>query len=343
MRILPYHTLLILFSCYFLVTHPSPSFAESVLQEYSYKSFKLSVSEDDRQNIVLKVKDPTLKDSSYFTITDPTRFVLDIVGSNHVLNKALTVNHPYLVKVRMGSHPDKNRIVLDMAGNKSPHISFEKQAGSSSELVFHISFDSQQAETNSFAPLKQPTEQPSSLSREEDSLPERIEVASPTPQQTSDPSELVATRRLPDPTPSPMPVTPSPEPTAEQATTTAIIVAESPQPEPSLPEGRALMKIVFRSEKPATVEFLLSKKARFTFVKKSLKEYQLTLHGCGAVEEHLLLPYFPPHTFPGVSFVQAKKQGDSLVLSLQTDHGTRLSPRLNGESVLVEVSESGSL
>jgi hypothetical protein len=92
-------------------------------------------------------------------------------------------------------------------------------------------------------------------------------------------------------------------------------------------EGQVLHGISFStssdSENPV-VHLKLTEKPHFNLSKLGPRTYRLRVLRCNIQDESLTLPFFPPHTFPRVSFLQAESGTDKVELTIGVERGTRL-------------------
>jgi hypothetical protein len=106
--------------------------AENALFSFTGDSFKakaIKVSQDGYEAVKLSVFQSQHKKSSVFSVPDPDRIVIDLLGATLKKNKDFTVKSSGLIKaVRFGAHSDKARIVIDLnPAKKSSYRTTESQ------------------------------------------------------------------------------------------------------------------------------------------------------------------------------------------------------------------------
>ena len=98
----------------------------SVSERKEYKTIKILISQasEGRFSSVFLADSPILKYKSFF-IGEPPRFVIDIIGKwKNQGYSDLKVEHDKVKGIRVGEHPDKLRVVIDLKGQQliSPTI-----------------------------------------------------------------------------------------------------------------------------------------------------------------------------------------------------------------------------
>ena len=74
----------------------------------------------------LRLSSPGSAESDFkvFALEDPARLVIDVTGSKHSKQQKVVAESNSLIKsMRTGKHPDKLRVVFDLAGSKVPDYS----------------------------------------------------------------------------------------------------------------------------------------------------------------------------------------------------------------------------
>ena len=104
---------------------PPPTIKEEVLTKTSPPAQNLVdvvVDSSQQGRIILQLKaDGTLGDYNTFDLKKPTRLVIDLWKVKRRFGKKeLTINSPFLKKVRLGDHPKKVRVVLDCPRDTLP-------------------------------------------------------------------------------------------------------------------------------------------------------------------------------------------------------------------------------
>ena len=97
-----------------------------------------------KPNTKLKTAELT---ANTFVIKNPNRLVIDIPGFSTTAQKTITLNNSYLSSIRVGSHKNKIRAVVDIKSNKLPKFDIYADQAIQS-LVISFSFDDKMQEQN---------------------------------------------------------------------------------------------------------------------------------------------------------------------------------------------------
>ena len=103
---------------------------EFSLEDLGQQSFKIALH--PRGGIGSLSKDFT---ATVFAITGPSRLVIDIPGISFGVDKKSSVSHSIIQRVRVGSHPDKTRFVVDMANEATPEYEVKTDLDSESIII----------------------------------------------------------------------------------------------------------------------------------------------------------------------------------------------------------------
>ena len=165
--------------------------------------------------IVVKIKLPIATSASAFVVSAPPRIVVDLEGTRIRKSSSLAVPaNKVLKQIRIGAHPEKLRIVLDVFSDPAP--SFEQVTEGNTvtvKILESVKTDGEHATSGSESPTLEQGRSPS-FSREEPPLQQPSEL----PEATGGPQESPATT---DPFEQPGAVVEKPvAPTARSATAT---------------------------------------------------------------------------------------------------------------------------
>ena len=89
--------------------------------------------------VIMLTADGTIGNFNSFGLDDPARFVLDLWGlDTTIVERSMPVDLPYLDRVRIGTHPDKVRLVFDISTDTLPTHNVDK-AGDTLVVSFGVS------------------------------------------------------------------------------------------------------------------------------------------------------------------------------------------------------------
>lgn len=169
--------------------------------------------------LLVKILIPSDAKADAFMLADPTRLVIDFVGLKLKSNEVLTAPKNTIIKqIRLGAHPDKLRIVMDLSSATPPQ--FEWKASSRQATLKII-------EATTAAPIQAPTIAPTTPpTPPPTTAPTTVPTVAPTVAPTSAPTEApkgVAT--VASPTPS---TTPTGTPTGTPTRTPTVTPSATP-------------------------------------------------------------------------------------------------------------------
>ncbi len=272
--------------------------------------------------------------ASVFDVKNPSRIVIDLPPSKVIKNKEIKVKKDaFLSAIRVGSHPEKLRIVLDLYGTAVPHYSWS-QSKTSLKIVIDTISPSPQAEAT-IAPTISPK-----ISKEVIAEPQPTkEIPLPTP--TLEPTAVSTWTPFPPGTPAPVAVStsapeyPTPNPTLPQASFTSDLSGNTFGSKAS---PNALNEIIFEElvpEKTNAVILKFSAKAPYKLIKKDDLLYTLKISNASIKQQNLKLVHFPPQEFVGFSYIQASQVGDSIEVSIGVERATKIAAISDGTSILI--------
>lgn len=107
----------------------SPLLADIPLMQFDEDGLRMQLSRGDSGNLELKLKAPPHSKVSVFDIEKPNRVVVDLKNAKVRSPRSKVDLQPNgaISAVRMGSHPDKLRIVLDLKSGSIPRYSWNER------------------------------------------------------------------------------------------------------------------------------------------------------------------------------------------------------------------------
>jgi hypothetical protein len=315
-------------------------------------------------------------------LQDPTRIVLDFSPVQISGSKTIALEKSGMVKsIRLGSHPEKARFVLDLESTEIPPYSFlEKNGGSVLEATIIVPLPQESNTRSEAAPTPAQTVTPQAtpvasavITPQVTATPPKPLISTPVPTATATATPKVtptpvATPLPPSPSPSitPQPTqrttiapTPSPTPTAtpkptpsstpRSTPTPTLIVPSTPVPTPSSTPAQLIQEkqggvvnephvsklhfVPLMPEKTPALEIKVTTPPIYKLVKKSEKEYLLSIQNCAITSGPLTLPIFAPRDFTGFKYAVASSK----------DNGTDVSIGVEKQVKLAAFTKDGSI
>jgi hypothetical protein len=335
----------------------------SFMALFAIWTFALSVSAEERELGRLKVSDLDLRLVSFlteqetisylldiqrrtgapadyelqrpvvFAINSPIRLVVDVPGVKTRKAHRVAVNDGVVKALRVGVHPNKMRLVIDLDIKYEPAFSVFQ----SGQDFYQVSFSTAESSASISLP---PTPEPTPTA-------EPTPEPTPTPRPTATPTPIPTPEPTPDPTPEPT-QQPTPEPTE---------VPTAPLPKDTAELGEPLeiksKSKILRSKGPATlkqIEFKaigappqpglmldLSRVDKYALLRIDRNIYELTLKSTKLIGDELLLPRFPPESFSGLELVSAREKGNDVVIRIYVGDYTRLKPFTKSRKLWLKV------
>jgi len=192
----------------------------------------------EKSTLLVKIMVPQDAKVNSFMLSDPPRLVVDFVGVRLKKSEEFSAPKNGVVKqIRLGAHPDKLRIVMDLIPEKAPQ--FEWRAGPrQATLRIDESISAPKPKADTAPAIAQAA--PAAVSVTAPPVAP-ISKAPETPAPTKAPSTATPTAQ-PTSTPTPLPTkAPTVAPTATHTPlpTSSPTVAASPTPAPTRPEPKA--------------------------------------------------------------------------------------------------------
>lgn len=252
-----------------------------------------------------------------FSIENPPRLVLDILGQTGTGNKNVTLaEDPYVKGIRVGGHQDRSRIVFDLtptaASAEKVNHSINSDGG---RLV--VTFQEQGIEPSSVGS--------NSLAALPD---EQVHVKLPLPEAS--PSGRDADLIEADPAAMELAANEKPE---------ARLNEDTPLSEDARAAGVVLDSIVFNKDKNSSGQVILAltKEAAYKLEQTNPSEYVLTIPGATAAQRTKLPQIAAPGT-PGIRTVRAVQEGETAKVRMFIDPGVAVLARADGEKIVLSAS-----
>lgn len=270
-------------------------------------------------NVGVRV-DETLPPST-FILHDPVRVVIDIPSAiTGTKNKTITgTGSQILTSVRIGSHPDKTRIVLDLQAQTKPAVSVERQA---EFAVVRVLLGISAAANVPPSP-----------------------TSSATPKPLATPAVVIPSTLTPtiNPTATSAP-SPSPDPTKTSAPTATSVPTSKPSELASVPTvphtgpDTRVTGLNFEyagSERTPAIRIKLAVRSEFKLSKTGEKTYSLSVPKASLSAPGLKLAQYPPHDFIGFTFLQAQEMGADVELTIGVERGIRITAAAQDSDIII--------
>ena len=267
-------------------------------------------------------------DAEVFAIENPTRLVIDINGFSAKKANKVKIDHPKLKSARIGIHPKKVRIVLDIAGSTIPVFrvnSARSEPGKVSiDFGFGTSLDQVVPPGMPEVVLPPPTLDPPVVDPVEPTGPDPAEVdpGTDTAPTLPDPPgfSVIDTSSSGKPDPKD-----DPEPRVKQPTQ-----PDKPDVPPVTTSGDTMVRVLrFRQASASGEPALMLDVANlqgYSLGRKGANMYELVLEQAKLAGTYLELPHFPPDSFSGMEVVVARQLSGKVVLKIYVEDGVRLTP-----------------
>lgn len=321
-------------------------------------SVRLDGAARGQYRLVIDSASPQSRPPEVLVVENPTRLVVDVPGVPSKSASSVAVRDGTVKAIRIGVHPDKTRIVLDIAGSALP----EHRVVGTGVVEFSVA--------GAVEPLSEAAETPEPK-------------ATPTALPTALPKPSMEPTARPTSTPTPQP-SPSPKPTArETATATptkAPIVApdeedpldlpplidETPKPdtskevEPTPPAGEteidpdipavshqpgtgAVIQTIYyqtmNNTKVPAVAFEIEGMDTYSLNKKKPDLYELVIQNARLGGKHLSLPQFPPDTFRGFSVIVPREEDGNVFVKIYVEENVKLFPFIAKGQLWLKVAQ----
>lgn len=299
--------------------------------------------------------------ATVFEVENPTRLVVDLPVTKRKIVREPLKENPYVLKIRIGMHPDKTRVVLDLKDPKPKHSSVPKKK------VLTIRFEADSLHSESLDREKEPSPEKKKTFKSTE-VPTRATPTN-TPKNTASPtaiSEKVPTRVTPKPTvtkslaiPTATPVPTSKSTLAATPTKSPIAVEEEPTPKMDFtptsdstisisktpyvkPEGQEVTGIHFKKDEQGPyTEISLVDRSEYSLTKVKNRKFKLTVPRCSVGPKGLLLPHFPPNDITGFTLVQIVPGTSGVDIFISVDDGMKVTAVNVGNSIILRPVAAG--
>ncbi|MCB0345114.1 MAG: AMIN domain-containing protein [Bdellovibrionales bacterium] len=269
-------------------------------------------------------------DAEVFAIENPTRLVIDINGFSAKKASKVSINNPKLKAARIGIHPKKVRIVLDIAGSTIPVFRVNSARSEPGKVSIDFGFG------NTLDEIVPPDAPEVVIAPEPPDVPAIPPIATdpveppdvqPVEPPEVEPPEVAVLPSPPGYSSSGLPVTKAdPEPRIEDPKQPP----ENPDEPPVSGSGETTVKrLRFRQAGSSTEPALMLDVANlqgYSLGRKGANLYELVLEQAKLAGTYLELPQFPPDSFSGMEVVVAKQMSGKVVIKIYVEDAVRLTP-----------------
>lgn len=304
------------------------------------------------------------KTASIFEVDSPNRLVIDLpITKKKVARKNISEN-AFAKKIRVGTHPNKTRIVIDLVDPKPGYFSSpskdgliislsreEKGDGAKVEKevptatpVHELKVEPTATSVPKVIPTREPTAVPSSTPTEEEvvvpthtAVSESTEI--PEPEPTHPPTKPTPTSVADDVEKSPEPTLAPREPTlAAPPESTGAATAQSVEDA----QGQRVMGINFKKDTQGSlIELNLVERTEFSLSKVKNRRFKLTIPHCTVNSKGLLLPHFPPNDVTGFTLIQIMPGVDAIDVFIGVDDGMKVNAASVGNTIALRAAPAG--
>jgi hypothetical protein len=311
----------------------------------SPERYPVKFSVFEHSDSTLKIALPNTKKSSIrvFSLPQPSRLVLDIVGLTTRANVTDTLSSALVKRVRVGSHPNRVRVVFDLQESvnlKSQLKSLRAKASTGSEVIFGSLKEELQNKALSKKPIKETLTKKSEVTTQQ---PEATNTKIAVPTSTSIPATKVPpTQVVPTKVPATkIPNTPVSTPVTSPTTVATIVPTTTKQGLALAPKNSnsklALNKVAFEyideDEKVPGVRVDLSTRSDYQLSRRSRDLYVLKVPNAKIENSRLALPYFPPQDFSSFVSLRAQQKDTAVEVFIYVEDGVHLVSFPEGDSI----------
>jgi|GEM_PF-6867024 len=315
----------------------------------------LSISVSSGENASLSVRVATKDGSSFpeepkvFSIENPARLVIDIPGVIADSARSLGLNSKVASSIRLGQHPDKTRLVLDLTGETPPHYSSSvNDDGSvlsitssySSDYVDNKQSESSEEASTEVGAVKDMPEKPglAAVSRKDAEKEARDDSATDVTKPSNSARSAKATEKLVKASVVKANVKEEASHSLSQTSAQEEDTEESKEPE--LVSKAALTSNTYPSDNGKQVDIqgiYFRKDAQgpallvevpglksYELRKKTDTQFELVLKGTRLSNNKLTHPQFPPEGYEGFELVLARNLGQDSIVKVFVAEGYKL-------------------
>ncbi|RMG40575.1 MAG: AMIN domain-containing protein [Candidatus Dadabacteria bacterium] len=324
-----------------MVIYVCPVHADNLLQS-DYQGITINIVSNYKKtgfnDLVVNLKGQKIPLPSTQFVPAPPRYVIDLPGISGKKNKKLTLaNNPFVRSLRIGAHKDKIRLVLDLTDNNVPNANVISSFNSAS-VALNFEKNRRLSAKTSVSQKRSPGSQLQTASLRE--TPRDVDVLQVSRVNSQVNGKIIKSDRAS--LTSVLKVTREDQKTGikKKAQSLPATISKNTVKPPVSSNKQRLIDIKFdyspKDNKPI-VRLRLSKRPIFKLLKQGSRMYRISIANSEIAEEHLSLPYFPPHDFKGFTLVRAEKTKRGVNIFLGTDHGTKISALPDGNDIIVKV------
>jgi hypothetical protein len=301
--------------------------------QISAQPVQIQLNSVDSSSPDVLVHFPPSSKTTYFTLSNPARVVVDVEGPHAEKVKALNkkLGGPLLEAVRVGSHPNRIRLVFDLHSEEK--VEFLPGEKGTLRILFGAKKTIPQQKV-----IAQPTSPgvPATIATTEaDATVAPEATSSPLPSPPVPIEQKNKEERAPilEPTPTATP-TASPTPAVAVATATATAtakptVAARKTKQVFLGSGSLLVTAVTfdynQTDRGPVIRIKTSGRSEYKLSKRDERAFSLVLPNARLSTQSLTLPQFPPQEFVGITFVLPKANDSQVEISIGVERGIRVT------------------
>jgi len=311
------------------------------------------------QNGVLEISPITPGSLKAFTVPSPRRLVIDLPMREAVQNEAIEIAPDgFIHRLRVGTHPDRMRIVVDVG---SEVLRYAQRIEGKTSILALRSGDTRPTKDDRAS--ENVTGNSDTINNDVgNSEKEKNSASDPIPpkDETSALSkEAVEPRRgvsLTDGTlggpksPAPPPAHHHPLPSSREAEKrVAPSEKEEEPPRKNFPQknldrgddGSARLSAIEFHPESLEIKLKFTARAPFGLVRRSSREYVVTMPGGGITSNALTLDHFPPRELVGFTFVRAVQLGEALHIEIGVDPNTKITAVPERSGIVLRATPKG--
>ncbi len=332
--------------CLFVLLLVSVDVSSEPLASYKKDAISVTASANGK-TIEVAAAAKGLQELQITELQKPTRIVVDLVGPRSTVAKTLDIaSHEFLKSIRIGAHPDKVRVVLDLSGDSIPKYT-KARKGDGIVITFGAKEKSPaQRATSTSTP--QPSATPAETATFQ-ATPEDAVTLTPTPEVTATASTTATLKPTATSTPTATPtaiVTPiaTPASTPDAIETTASITPPK-EVDVAPPPGQFLLTGVHFDYLPPAFNpvvrlAILGGNPGFKLIRNNDRGYALVVPKTKLKKSNLLLPHYPPQDFTGFTVIQPKQKGNDIEIAIGVSRGFQILAVYQGDGIILRIKNA---
>lgn len=333
-----------------------PAVAQTNVATISQNDLTIRLDEKLADSFSLTIELPPAKSISKdkvkaFTLNQPTRLGIDLVGFPTLSSAHQAVTHRIVSGVRFGGHPDKTRIVVDLLASERPSFDVAVEGriisiNFSFNKALEVSTTTTKKSLSTLSPLitapnpVQPviTQELTSTSRVTTTTAQRKPPSTAAPLITA-PSITVAVTQAPLTTKPQVTTTSVLMTTTTVATTTTTSTVKSSIDEQTVTAAPVISGIKFaKTDKDGApaVSIRVSNLNPYVLSERKMNFYELFIPSATLEGKHLALPQFPPKGFEGFELFVATPKPEGVLIKIYAIGGYSLYPFRTQEGLWIK-------